>query len=206
MFDKDWLLNTILILPGILIALSVHEFSHGMVAYLMGDDTAKNQGRLTLLPHTHIDPFGFFMLMFAKIGWAKPVPVNPNNFKNRKLGMLLVSLAGPASNFILAIIFVVLLELGAFNFNEAVFWMGYYGFVINVGLCVFNLLPFPPLDGSKIVASFLPEEIEFKFYQYERYLYGFLLILLITDKIDLFLDPMRNGVYKLISHMVQVVL
>jgi Zn-dependent protease len=156
-FDFPSLHTIALTLPAIIIGLTFHEYAHGWVAYLLGDRTAEANGRLTINPVAHLDPVGFILLILAGFGWAKPVPVNPYNFKgNIKQGMLLVSLAGPATNLILAVISAVLLGLFA-NKNIPYFnIIMQYMIVINVVLAIFNLIPIPPLDGSKILAGLLP--------------------------------------------------
>lgn len=171
-------------LPGLLLAIVIHEFSHGYTAYLLGDDTAKNSGRLTLNPIKHIDLIGFIFLLIFRFGWAKPVPINPLNFKNRRKGIVIVSLSGPFSNFLVAfiILFIISLLLNIL----------FLGLWYNMMLGIFNLLPFPPLDGSKILASLLPRRLEYYFYKYEKYLYLILIILLFTDLIDRILTPMIN--------------
>lgn len=186
------LTEIITILPGILLAITCHEFAHGYVAYLFGDPTAKYYGRLTLNPLKHIDPLGFIMLFFAGFGWAKPVPVNPNYFKDRKWGSFLVSIAGIVTNLILALLLTLL--LGVYLrvtttgvLVEAIF----YAISINVGLAIFNLLPIPPLDGSKIILSFLSERAEHFYYHYERYAQLLLFVLVYFDVTDIFLNPPR---------------
>ncbi len=190
-----WILNRLLTLPVILIALSVHELCHGYAAYLLGDSTAKSMGRLSLNPLKHIDPLGFLSLLFFRIGWAKPVVVNSRYFKNPKAGMVITSLSGPISNFVLAFlssfIYVLIEKLGiAFSFMSASnngFLVGAYASVlimsrcmvtINLGLGVFNLIPIPPLDGSKVLYAFLPYEIILKIVPYENYIRIFLMIAL----------------------------
>lgn len=157
MFDLPGLHQIALSLPAIIIGLTFHEFAHGWVAYRLGDRTAEAHGRLTVNPVAHVDPLGFIMLLLAGFGWAKPVPVNPYNFKGDiKKGMMLVSLAGPATNFILAIAAAVIWGMFAGlrlpYFNEIMSSMVW----INVVLAIFNLIPIPPLDGSKILAGILP--------------------------------------------------
>ncbi|MCD6101787.1 MAG: site-2 protease family protein [Candidatus Cloacimonetes bacterium] len=161
----------ILIFP-ILYALTVHEFSHGYVAYRLGDDTAKRAGRLTLNPLKHLDPLGTIMLFIAHIGWARPVPINPYNFKNIKKDTAYVALAGPVANFISAIIFSLI-----FNFFNAhtlassqnIFMVIiFYTIFINIALGLFNLIPFPPLDGSKVLGAFLSDEAYFRYQRFER--------------------------------------
>ncbi|TEB06713.1 Peptidase family M50 [Pelotomaculum schinkii] len=151
-------LNTIaLTLPAIIIGLTFHEYAHGWVAKQLGDRTAEAHGRLTINPVAHLDPVGFILLILAGFGWAKPVPVNPYNLRGDiKRGMLLVSLAGPATNFLLAVVSAVL--LGLFGSMQIPYFniIMQYMIVINVVLAIFNLIPIPPLDGSKILAGLLP--------------------------------------------------
>jgi len=151
-------LHTIaLTLPAIIIGLTFHEYAHGWVAYRLGDRTAEAHGRLTINPVAHLDPVGFILLILAGFGWAKPVPVNPYNLRGDiKKGMLLVSLAGPATNFLLAVVSAVL--LGLFGSIQLPYFniIMQYMIVINVVLAIFNLIPIPPLDGSKILAGLLP--------------------------------------------------
>ncbi len=162
----------VLLIFPILYALTVHEFSHGYVAYRLGDDTAKRAGRLTLNPIKHLDPIGTIMLFIAHIGWARPVPINPYNFKNIKKDTAYVALAGPVANFISAIIFSLI-----FNFFNAhtlassqnIFMVIiFYTIFINIALGLFNLIPFPPLDGSKILGAFLSDEAYFRYQRFER--------------------------------------
>lgn len=157
MFNLPSLNAIALSLPAIIIGLTFHEFAHGLVAYWLGDRTAEDHGRLTVNPLAHLDPLGFIMLLLAGFGWAKPVPVNPYNFKgDMKQGMMLVSLAGPAMNILLAVVSAVLWGLLAgLQSNE--FHLIMRNMIwINVVLAIFNLIPIPPLDGSKILAGLLP--------------------------------------------------
>lgn len=194
-------------LPAVFIGFSFHEFAHALAAYRMGDDTAKNNGRLTLDPTAHIDPIGILMLILFKFGWAKPVPINPGNFKKRKQGIVLVSLAGPMMNFVIAIISLLIYGLVYFKFGieniifDQIMINIYF---INIGLGVFNLIPLPPLDGSKILSGILPVRLEYKFYQYEQYSYILLLILIFTNAIDYILSPMFYYAQKLISSVVSL--
>lgn len=168
----------LLMIPVLLISLTVHEFSHGYVAYKLGDPTAKSQGRLTLNPLKHLDPVGTIMMIIAKIGWARPVPINPNYFRDRKKGTMLVSIAGPLSNLLMAFIGVFLFEITyiiAYRNIVAgdafvLYLMNFLGlfFSVNINLAIFNLLPVPPLDGSKILSGVLPAEKYFHYMQYER--------------------------------------
>ncbi|SHH06744.1 site-2 protease family protein [Tepidibacter thalassicus] len=191
----DFLAN----IPGILLAVSVHEFGHGAVAYLLGDDTAKNEGRLTIDPIKHIDPIGFLMLIIAHFGWAKPVPVNSNNLKNKRLGMFLISLAGPVFNIIMAIITLHILNFEHFYIEMYAVHRILVNIVgINIGFAVFNLLPIPPLDGSKILLSILPNKLQYYYWKYENIGTIVLFFLVFTDKIGYILTPILNIVRNLI--------
>jgi Zn-dependent protease len=186
------------ILVSVLLALTVHEFAHGYVAYKCGDNTARYFGRLTFNPVKHIDLFGFLALLIAVFGWAKPVPVITRNLKKPRRDIALVSLAGPGSNFILAFIGTFLYSVmftllgyqtvGSFLFN--VFYnfglFFFYLAVINVGLCLFNLIPIPPLDGSKILASILPQKLGMRYLQLERYAGIFILAIFVLSSFSEF--------------------
>ncbi|RQD67210.1 MAG: site-2 protease family protein [Tindallia sp. MSAO_Bac2] len=192
--------SIIMILPGILLGLTVHEFSHGYTAYLLGDDTARNQGRLTLNPVAHIDPIGFLMLMFAGFGWAKPVPINPYFFTDRRKGTFLVSIAGPASNIIMAFLLTTLLGIlmrttgAGFAVQQVIL----SAVSINLVLAVFNLFPIPPLDGSKILMSLFPSRFEETFYQIEQYSVIILILLLVFGVIRNVLFPIVSALYNVL--------
>jgi Zn-dependent protease len=195
MFDFN-LHEMLLLLPAIILGLTFHEYMHGRVADSLGDHTARNLGRLTLNPIPHIDPVGFIMLILFKFGWAKPVPVNPLNFRgDMKRGILLVSLAGPATNLLLAIaaavIYRVLSGVQLPYFTEIIFYIIY----INVVLAVFNLIPVPPLDGSKILAGLLPGRQEW-LHQLEAYGMIVLILLIFSGAIgfifNIFVRPLVN--------------
>ena len=180
-------------LPAILIALTFHEFSHGYVAYKLGDKTAKEQGRLTLNPIKHIDAIGFLVLLFFRFGWAKPGPYHSSYFKDRKKGTFLVALAGPLSNLILAFITISMMFILKPQ-NSTTYTILNLLVLYNVIFAVFNLIPVPPLDGSKIFASLLPIKQELLFWRYERYGYPILLILIVTGLLNKVLLPAINFV------------
>ncbi|WP_319761512.1 site-2 protease family protein [Maridesulfovibrio sp.] len=179
---------SILALP-FLLAITCHEASHGFAAYLLGDPTAKQAGRLTLNPIKHLDPLGTLALVLTRmIGWAKPVPVNPMYFKNPQRDMMIVALAGPAANMVLAVLFSIVVKvIGSMDANGLsplmlkilvpAMMIANAGVIINLALCFFNLLPIPPLDGSKIIAGFLPRETAFKFMSFR---YGFVIVIVLA--------------------------
>lgn len=195
MTDFSWLIDKLYVLPGVLIGLSFHEFAHALAAYSMGDNTAKDAGRLTIDPRSHIDILGFLALMFAGFGWAKPVPFNPWGLRKRRSGTLIVSLAGPLMNLLIAFITIfIIFSFDIFNWQSETMYnivLGIYS--VNVSLFVFNLLPVPPLDGSKILASVLPVHLEGKVYELERYSNLILLALLFTKALNYILEPLFIG-------------
>ncbi len=190
-------MNYLVSLPGLLIAIVFHEFAHGYSAYLLGDPTAKNAGRLTLNPIKHIDPVGFLFMLIFRFGWAKGVPINPMYFKNRKRDTIIVSLAGVFTNFTLALLIGSLLIYLPIR-NSVVTDMMVITLWYNIMLGVFNLLPFPPLDGSKVVASLLPAKYEYYFYKYERYFYLVLILLIATNYIQRILGPLVDFAYNMV--------
>lgn len=184
---------------GIAVAISVHEFGHAYVAHLLGDDTAKMSGRMTLDPMKHVDPLGLIMLIVARFGWAKPVPVNPNNFKNYKLGNLLVSLAGPAFNLLTAIIFANLMRFFGMEAIQLIF-----SYIVSfcIGFAAFNLLPLPPLDGWGIISTFIPIRYYDVVYKYES-MSTFIFILLILTRFHvIILSPIVNVLYGIVNAFV----
>ena len=157
-------------LCSVFLCLTVHETCHGLAAYALGDPTAKRHHRLSLNPLRHIDWFGLAMMVMAGFGWAKPVPVNPNYFKNPKRGMALTALAGPVSNFVLALLLLLVVRLFWQPLNSGAGWMMFLveTAILSIGLGVFNLIPIPPLDGSKVLFSLLPDRTYDLILRYER--------------------------------------
>ncbi len=177
----------LLLAPPILIALTVHEFAHAYTAHRLGDPTARMLGRLTLNPLKHLDPLGTIMLFIAQFGWAKPVPVDPHYFRSPKRDMLLVALAGPVSNLLLAFLAGLLLRLGRAEivplaYGSIFYVMTYMSLIINLSLAFFNLLPIPPLDGSKILRSLLPDHMLANYMRFEAYGPFILLGLILLDR------------------------
>ena len=205
---REWLIEFLLSLPAILLALSVHECAHAWAAYKLGDPTAKIFGRLTINPLKHLDPLGVLCMIVARFGWARPVPVNSRNLKNPKRDMVLVSLAGPAANIVLAFIGLLVLRilqvfllpalspvsLGSFGTGAIVMLLEFLVLfcMLNAGLAIFNLLPIPPLDGSHLLALILPSRIYFKYVQYERYISFALVLLLVFNVLDIPLFYLRS--------------
>jgi Zn-dependent protease len=176
----------VLRIPAILIALTIHEFSHGYVAYRLGDPTAHDAGRLTLNPFAHLDLFGSIMLLFGPFGWAKPVPVNGYNLSNPKRDMVLVSLAGPLSNVITALIFGFAFRIIGATTPSLIHNLHFVNFfqlciMLNIGISFFNLIPVPPLDGSKILAGLLPNKLIPGYFDKMKYLPTVFMVLLIAE-------------------------
>lgn len=199
----DWfgLGNMVLRIFAVLLCLVVHEVSHGWAAYRLGDPTAMQNHRLSLNPLRHLDIFGTLMMLVAGFGWAKPVPIDPRYFKNPKKGMAITALAGPASNFVLALIsaaavnavYAVILVRGETNLLLSVLQFFYLLLMLNLGLGIFNLIPFPPLDGSKVVAMFLSDELYYKWMRLERYGMLLLMAVLWFGWFDSFLITTRDA-------------
>ena len=199
----DGIWQTAVVVCASLLCITVHETCHGLVAFWLGDRTAKNQGRLTLNPLKHVDLGGLLMMAIFHFGWAKPVPINMRNFKNPKTGMALTALAGPLSNVVLAFLALVCYMLtmrisGAQAFRNVLSIFFSSVALISTGLAVFNIFPIPPLDGSKVLFSLLPDRVYLRVLRYERYGMFLLMALLFLGVIDGPLAFLRDGLLNLL--------
>ena len=192
---------------AVFLCLSVHETCHGLAAYALGDPTAKAMHRLSLNPLRHIDWFGLAMMLIAGFGWAKPVPVDPRYFKKPKEGMALTALAGPVSNFLLALLALLLGKLIYLYAPYTAGWDLCFQFLLymvaplSIGLGLFNLLPIPPLDGAKVLGALLSDETYFRLMRYERYGMLVLLVIAFFGIGDGFVGAAINGVYQGMLHL-----
>ena len=210
--EEGALLSFVLSIPGILIAITFHEFAHAFAADKLGDDTPRRQGRLNLNPFTHLDPFGTIMLIFAGFGWGKPVEINPRNF-NRDISLskaeAIVAAAGPIMNFILAIIFEII-SCAIARFATS-FYFSDIGIIvsailnsiilINIGLGIFNLIPLPPLDGSKILSGFLPYNARNWMESHSQIFEMIFIALWIVGILSLIISPLISAVYNGLSYL-----
>ena len=193
----------------VIFAITVHEAAHGFAARYFGDMTAEREGRITLNPLKHIDPIGTILLPALTLlvggilfGWAKPVPVNFSRLRNPKRDMLWVAAAGPASNFVMALFWALIIKLSVAYpnvYSEPMALMGQAGVMINVVLMVLNLLPLPPLDGGRIAVSLLPNHLAYKYAQIERYGFIILIVLLATGILGRIMEPFIDAVIQIIQ-------
>lgn len=222
MTQAEWL-SILLTLPAVIVAITFHEYAHAMTADKFGDTTPRSQGRLTLNPLAHLDPFGFILLMFAHIGWGKPVQVNPNNFvnsnKSRSFCEAIVSLAGPLMNFFIAIVaciaYVLIDHFASIAFmqsfiGEILILFLYMLIIINIGLGVFNLIPLPPLDGEKIFRHLLPYKVQDWLDRNYQTLYWVFIILWIFGFLGYIVSPVINvvtsGIFWVVEHVIDLFL
>ena len=206
-YGTDGIIDLLLSVPAVLIAITVHEFGHAFAAYKLGDDTPVRQGRLSLNPFDHIDPLGIAMLLFAHIGWGKPVEIDPRNY-NRNISVekadAIVSFAGPLMNFITALIFALIycaiIKFAKITFitttvGSVIMTMVAYIITMNIGLGVFNLIPLPPLDGSKVIKPILPYNAKAWFEDHEQIFYIIFVALWIIGALGTVITPIINIVY-----------
>lgn len=197
----NFLSNILVSLVGIVFAMTIHEFGHAYSAYLLGDDTAKRAGRMTINPSRHVDIVGLFMLIIFHFGWAKPVPVNPNNFKNYKLGSFIVALSGALGNLIGAIVCAVIMK---FSPMYAISAISSAALSYNLWFGAFNLLPVPPLDGWGVISSFLPYKYRNFEIKYENIGYLILIILLVTGLYSHIMTPIVRVFFNIVNFVVPI--
>ena len=208
--DFSVLTGILLSVVPALLCIVFHELCHGFVAYKLGDNTAKSAGRLSLNPFKHLDIVGLIAMMFLHVGWAKPVPVDMNSFKNPKRGMAITALAGPLSNILLAAVvlllygflYIPLLKLGDFGY-VIIETLGRTA-VFSCSLAVFNIFPIPPMDGSKVLFALLPDKAYYKLMEYEHYGMLIVLLLVITGVIDPVLTYLVNALVGLLSPLMNL--
>lgn len=207
MFDFS-LTGLIAGLPGLVIALVIHEYAHAKAADVMGDFTPRMTGRLTLNPMAHIDPIGLIMLLVVRFGWAKPVMINARNFRNWRQGELLVALAGPVANLLVAFIsllaMAVLFKLGMFS--EGVRLVLTMMVLFNINFAIFNMLPLPPLDGSKVLMVLLPGRLAYKLMSLERYSFIILIFLMMTPFLTMILIPLQRLVLSVFNLIIGIII
>ena len=195
-------------IPALLFAISIHEYAHAQCADSMGDPTARYMGRLTFNPLAHLDPIGAILLVVAGFGWAKGVPINVNNFRNRREGILKVSFAGPAANLFLCFVaafmmaFLGKMHMLSDGLYRFLFWLQLY----NVWFAFFNLIPVPPLDGSRIMSELLPAKQSWQFNEIvDRYGFYILIALVFTGITGMIINPLANGYLRLIQGLLSIV-
>ena len=205
------------VIPAALIAIVLHELGHGLVSYMLGDPTPKNEGRLTLNPLKHLDPIGTLCLILCHLGWAKPVSVDPTYYKKPKLGMTLVGLAGPMMNFLVAIlsfVFIgILMYIRIYVVDNTFIYILYNFFsylsIINIGLGVFNLIPIPPLDGSKVIGVILPNKAYEEYMGYQKYgMYFMIFLMILLSVLDYFgvESPISFVIEKIYNFFINIIL
>lgn len=211
-FTREGFLETLYFIPALLISLAIHEFGHSLVAYKLGDKSQKALGRLTISPFAHVDPLGFIFILLFKFGWGKPVMIDDRNFKNRPRGNMLVALAGPMFNILLAIVLTILLKVLMVagidvatitsSVGRILYSMLILAIQFNIVFAVFNLLPLPPFDGSKVLYYFLPYKAKKWMDSIERYSIWILIILLYTGLYSYIILP----AYMLVSLVINFIL
>lgn len=211
-FTREGLIAFLYTLPALLISLSIHEFAHAWMAYKQGDVTQKIRGRLSLDPFKHIDPMGFLCIALFGVGWGKPVMVDDRNFKNRAKGTMLTALAGPVSNLLLALFLTIVLKIlimvGLLNtvatatVGSVLLKMFMYTIQFNIIFGIFNLIPLPPLDGSKVLSYFLPQKLRGMMYTLERYSFIIILIIFCTNIASYIINPAYMAILNLLNWII----
>ena len=213
-FTKEGLIAFLYTLPALLISLSIHEYAHAWMAYKQGDITQKIRRRLSLDPIKHIDPMGFLCIALFGVGWGKPVMIDDRNFKNRAKGTMLTALAGPVSNLLLALLFTIILKLlimtgvlttvATTTIGGIFLTMFLYTIQFNIIFGIFNLIPLPPLDGSKVLEYFLPQKLKGIMYTLERYSFIIILVIFCTNIASYIINPAYNLILKFLYWIISL--
>lgn len=194
-------------IPGLIIAMVIHEYAHARIADVMGDNTPRLTGRLTLNPLAHLDPIGLLMLLIVQFGWAKPVMITPSNFRDWRKGELLASLAGPAANLLtafIALLFMVIFVKLGFPMSYGLHLVFYLIVLYNINFAIFNMIPLPPLDGSKVLMTFLPTEWSYKLISIERYSFLILIGLMMTPILGSILIPLQHLILNIFTAIISI--
>ena len=203
MFDFN-LLDLIAGIPGLIIAMVIHEYAHARVAVALGDRTPLLMGRLTLNPAAHIDPIGLIMLFLVRFGWAKPVIIDPRNFKKPRRDDILVSLAGPFANLVtafLALVALLVIKSTMGHLSVGVYQVFQLIIIYNINFAIFNMIPLPPLDGSHVLVQLLPPRMAYAYARLERYSFLILIVLIITPILCMIFIPLQRLIWQLSVHI-----
>jgi Zn-dependent protease len=215
-FTKSGLIEFIFTLPALLISLTIHEWAHAYTAYKLGDNSQKALGRLTLDPFSHIDPMGFICIALFGFGWGKPVVFDDRNFKNKSKGNMLVALAGPLSNIIMAVLctlilkVLVMLNFASFDYPTVISVTSIIGRMLlltigfNIVFGIFNMIPIPPFDGSKVLFYFLPGKYKNIMYMLERYSFIIIIVILVTNIASIIISPIVNFIYTILMYILLI--
>lgn len=207
MFDFS-LMSLLAGIPGLIISMVVHEYAHARMAVTLGDFTPKLMGRLTLDPRAHIDPVGLLMLFLVRFGWAKPVIINPSNFRQPRRDDILVSLAGPLANLLtafLALFLLVLVSQFGVHLSQGTILVCRLIIIYNINFAIFNLIPLPPLDGSHILKQLLPRELAWRFASLERYSLLILIVFVMTPILQYVFVPMQQIIWQVFAALIELI-
>ncbi len=207
MFDFS-LISLLAGIPGLIIAMVIHEYAHARVAVALGDFTPKLMGRLTLNPRAHIDPVGLLMLFLIRFGWAKPVVINPNNFRQPRRDDILVSVAGPLANLLTAFVTLFLLVLFSqmgFHLSQGTILVCRLIIIYNINFAIFNLIPVPPLDGAHILRQLLPRELSWRFASLERYSLLIMIVFIMTPILQYVFVPMQQMIWHVFAAIIELI-